>query len=173
MQVKPDETVTVGHIVASILPSVETSTDPGIKHNNSSLPTPDTSTTVVHHHMSYSYEKGMAEQATKDSFIKEKEYKAGFNKDRSYAHQPSIRFPPRRTTDGRQISLLPVEEAEDIMKAHQGVTENDTRKSDAIRSPPKHEFFSKSRSRSAAAPLPPRSPLSEREIDAIMLGIAD
>lgn len=84
--------------------------------------------------------------------------------------QPSIQFPPRRTAGGDIISMLPAAEAATATAAAAAAAPRPQR----MRAEPAHsQFFVRQLTRPAGPPPLPRKQLSEWEIEQIMLGGAD
>ena len=170
---KPDETVSVGHIVAAIAAN-DVPSKTQVKSQNhkptqdDGAPSPLTQKTDKHDKHATTVTENTDESQEKDS----KSNVQSLDSRLEAPRQPMITFPPRRTRDGRQISLLPADEAKSITASRmEGSSKSQERIAKAPT--PKQKFFIKSRARAGSVPLPPRAPLSEREIEAIMLGIAD
>jgi hypothetical protein len=169
VQVKLDETVTAGHVVASITQNATS----GMGHSKNSSPGVEPTSKaedIASSPSSATSAPGSAPQ--------------GLQQPAGVVRQPSISFPPRRTGDGKQISLMSAEEAQAALRELPGATTDavgDSTQSTTGKggqgvgesaSPSQSSF--KFRPRAVpAAPLPPRTPISDREIEAIMLGVAD
>lgn len=80
------------------------------------------------------------------------------------AYQPSIKFPPRRTPTGEAISMLPAEQQRSLVQHGAG----------PMQAPKPRAAVPRPQPRRPAGPLPPpRTELSDREMELIMLGGAE
>jgi len=89
---------------------------------------------------------------------------------------PSIHFPPRRTSTGEIISMLPAAEAAAAAAAAAAASTSPSSPSEVSKpvrmteTPHKSQLFIRVPPRAPDADLPPRKELSEWEIENIMLG---
>lgn len=152
MQVKEDDNVTVGHVVAAITegaaaakaegapPKVVPSPPPPPAAAPEAAPTEPTPTPPA-----------MASISTSTP---------------ASARQPTIHFPPRRTATGDIISLMPAEQAAAAAKEAAASTKP-LRMTETPKVP---NFFIRLPPKPTGPPPPPRKEISDWEIEQIMLG---
>jgi len=159
LQVKEDENVVVGHIIAVIDDSGEassaSSSSPAAEAQKQEAP-PSTSDKKK---MPPTQAAAPAPQKT-----------AASNDTHGRGRTPSIKFPPRRTSTGNIISMLPAAEAAAVAAAAVENTLEISRPVRMTESPHKSQLFIRVPLRSSEPDLPPRKELSEWEIENIMLG---
>lgn len=143
--VSPDDTVSVDHVVAVVMEGEA----PGRVESKDGI---------------QSAPKHQQAQKSKETLAPISEPSKKLEKRKvppnNRAHVPLISFPSRRTMDGRMIS--------DLSEAEQTQVRNDE-----ITAMHSAAFFMKSMPQIEHVSLPPRKPLSEREMETIMLGGAD
>ncbi len=167
LQVKEDENVTVGHVIAIIDDSGEASAStPPAAAAEQAPPSPPSEEKTSPAPAASSAPHAAAAAAVSDD---------GHERGRV----PSIHFPPRRTATGDIISMLPAAEAAAAAAGAASASSSSSSSSSESKpvrmteSPQKSQLFIRLPPRPSGPAPPPRKELSDWEIENIMLGGAE